>query len=151
MKILVISDTHGFIENAVSLIKRINPDYTFHLGDMADDCRRFEMRFPQKIIASVKGNNDYFDKEYPLERIATIDGKKIFACHGHKYNVKSSLLPLSLKAQEVGADIVLFGHTHIPYLEQSDDTTIMNPGSRLTYGIIEIQGDKINAKVERYE
>ena len=151
MKILVISDPHGFIENAVSLIKRIKPDYTFHLGDMADDCKRLEMLFPQKIIASVKGNNDYFDKEYPLERIAAIDGKKIFACHGHKYNVKSSLLALSLKAKEAGADIVLFGHTHIPYLEQSDGVVIMNPGSRSTYGIVEIRGDKINAKVEKYE
>lgn len=151
MKILVISDTHGFIDNAVSLIKKINPDYTFHLGDMAEDCKRLEALFPQKIIACVKGNNDYFDKSYPLERIATIDGKKIFACHGHKYNVKSSLLPLTLKAKEVDADIVLYGHTHLAHLEEYDNFVIMNPGSRSTYGIIETDNGKINAKVKKYE
>ena len=151
MKLLVISDTHGFIGNAVSLIKKINPDYTFHLGDMAEDCRQIEALFPQKIIVSVKGNNDYFDNTYPLERVATIDGKKIFACHGHKYNVKSSLLPLSLKARELSADIVLYGHTHIPYLDVSDGMTIMNPGSHSSYGVIETEGDKITAKVEKYE
>lgn len=151
MKILVISDTHGNIDNAVSLINKLNPDYTFHLGDMADDCKRLETLFPRKIIACVKGNNDYFDNTYPLERLATIDGKKIFACHGHKYNVKSSLLPLSLKARELDADIVLYGHTHCPFLEQDGSLLIMNPGSHSTYGIIETDGNQIEAKVEKYE
>ena len=72
-------------------------------------------------------------------------------CHGHKYNVKSSLLPITYKGKEVGADIVLFGHTHRAYLDEIDGMTIMNPGSVSGYGIIEIIDDKICAKVEKYE
>ncbi len=150
LKILVISDTHGKIENAVSLIKRINPDYTFHLGDMADDCRRLEALFPAKVIASVKGNNDYFDKEYPLERIVTLGEKKFFICHGHKYNVKTSLLPITYKARELGADVVLFGHTHKALAEDADGLTVLNPGSTESYGIIEIEKNEIYARVEKY-
>ncbi len=151
MKILVISDTHHNIENATKLIKRLNPDYVLHLGDMCEDSVNLERRFQQKIIVSVLGNNDYFNKTYPLERCFSLSGKKIFMCHGHKYNVKSSLLSLMYKADEVGADIVLFGHTHIPYLEKSEERLVMNPGAYMTYGIIEISDGKIEAKIEKYE
>jgi len=152
LKILVISDTHYMTSFAVSLIERLSPDYTLHLGDMCDDCRKLENIFPRKLIVSVKGNNDFFDKDYPLERCFELGGKKIFMCHGHKYNVKSSLLPLSYKGREMEADIVLYGHTHSAHLEEIDGTLIMNPGSTATgsYGIIEINDGKINAKLEKY-
>ncbi len=151
MKILVISDTHGRIDAAKELIDKINPDFTFHLGDMADDCKRLEERFMHKVIACVKGNNDYFDKTYPLERIAKIGGKTFFACHGHKYNVKTSLNALRYRAQELGADIVLFGHTHIPFVDSAEDMIMLNPGTTGTYGIIEINEGKVNASVQRYK
>lgn len=149
MKILVISDTHNYIENAVNLIKNINPDYTFHLGDMASDCHELENMFPTKIIAAVRGNNDFFDNSYPLERLAEIGEKKIFACHGHKYGVKMSLLQLEYKAKELGADIVLYGHTHVAFLDVSDERVIMNPGSKGSYGIIEITDGKVKARIEK--
>ena len=149
LKILVLSDTHNNIANASRLLKELDPDYTFHLGDMADDCVSLERLFPRKIIASVRGNNDFFDTSYPLERVAVIGGKTIFACHGHKYHVKSSLLSLEYKAQELGADIVLFGHTHTSYIDISPKRIIMNPGSVSSYGIIEITDGNINARIEK--
>lgn len=148
LKILVLSDTHYNTANASRLIKELDPDYTFHLGDMADDCVNLERLFPRKIITSVRGNNDFFDTQYPLERVAVIEGKTIFACHGHKYHVKSSLMSLEYKAQELGADIVLFGHTHIPHLDISPKRIIMNPGSISSYGIIEITDGNISARIE---
>lgn len=149
VKILVISDTHGFAESAAEIIKAVNPDYTFHLGDMADDCHRLEQLFPDKIITSVRGNNDFFDDSYPFERVTEIGGKKIFACHGHHYHVKSGLESLEAKADEVGADIVLYGHTHVSYLDITDKRIVMNPGSMTTYGIIEISEDTVSARIER--
>ena len=151
MKILVISDTHHMLSNAEKLIEKLDPDYVFHLGDMCEDCRALEKSYPRKIIVSVKGNNDFFDMSYPLERCFELYGKKIFMCHGHKYNLKSSLLPITYKGKELGADIVLFGHTHSAYLDEYDGMTVMNPGSVVSYGIIEIDEGKINAKLERYE
>ena len=28
-----------------------------------------------------------------------------------------------------GYDVVMYGHTHVPYIEIGDDVTILNPGS----------------------
>lgn len=151
MKILVISDTHGNISNAERLIQKLNPDYVYHLGDMCEDCRRLENAFPMKIIASVKGNNDFFDKSYPSERCFELGGKRIYMCHGHKFNVKSSLLSLIYKGKEVCADIVLYGHTHRAHLETIDGMTVMNPGASNTYGLLEIDNDEIKAEIKQYE
>ena len=150
MKILVISDTHNMIQNAVSLVTKLDPDYVLHLGDMCEDCHRLEDMFPRKLIVSVKGNNDYFDKSYPLERCFELGGKRIFMCHGHKYNVKSSLMSLIYRAKEQGADIVLYGHTHLSHKEDYDGMLIINPGTVGTYAVIEITETSIEAKIERY-
>ena len=32
-------------------------------------------------------------------------------------------------AKRFGADILIFGHTHIPYLEKEEDVILLNPGS----------------------
>lgn len=150
MKILVISDTHNMIQNAVGLITKLDPDYVLHLGDMCEDCHRLENMFPRKLIVSVKGNNDYFDKSYPLERCFELGGKRIFMCHGHKYNVKSSIMSLVYRAKEQGADIVLYGHTHLPHKEDYNGMLIINPGTVGTYAVIEITETSIEAKIERY-
>ena len=150
MKILVVSDTHHMISNAVNLINKLKPDYVFHLGDVCDDCRQLEELFPSVIIVSVKGNNDYFDKTYPDERFFELGGKKIFMCHGHKYNVKMSMLPITYKAKELGADIVLYGHTHRAFLDNTDEMIILNPGSVGSYAIIDITEDNAEVKLEKY-
>jgi len=147
MKILVVSDTHGYIGNTVSLIEEINPDYIIHLGDMASDCDELRAIYPLKRIICVLGNNDFFCNAYPLDRIADIGNKVIYMCHGHKYNVKSGLNLLKKTAKEKNADIVLFGHTHKAYLEQTDKMLIMNPGSTTTYGLICIENENVTAKV----
>ena len=56
-------------------------------------------------------------------------GKKIFMCHGHRYGVKYSYNSIYYRGKEVGADIVLFGHSHLPIIEECDGLTLMNPGS----------------------
>ena len=146
MKILVISDTHRFISNAVSLIEEHKPDTVVHLGDIADDCDELRYIYPHKRIICVLGNNDFFNKNYPLEVICTLEGKKFFMCHGHKYNVKSGLYALMKRARDEGADVVLYGHTHKNKCEYEGNILIMNPGSIRTYGIIEIDKDgNINA------
>ena len=39
---------------------------------------------------------------------------KLFVTHGHAYGVKSGLGRLAERAKTLGADVVLYGHTHIP-------------------------------------
>ncbi len=147
LKILVVSDTHGYTGNAISLIEELRPEYIIHLGDVADDCHELMSIYPMKRILCVLGNNDFFCQAFPLERVCEIEGKKIFMCHGHRYNVKRSLEPLKKAARQTEADIVLFGHTHTAYTEQYGDMVILNPGSTRTYGLITIESGNVKAEI----
>ena len=63
--------------------------------------------------------------------------------HGHHYSVKSGSERLAQCAGERGADVALFGHTHVKELTRYPGTaaTGFNPGSlrdSASYGVIEI-------------
>ena len=51
--------------------------------------------------------------------------------HGHRYGVSWDLQDLLYKGMEVGADIIFYGHTHIPDYQEfpEEGIVIMNPGS----------------------
>ncbi|AJA47446.1 phosphodiesterase [Clostridium pasteurianum DSM 525 = ATCC 6013] len=127
MLIGVLSDTHrinGYIKEACKYTK--DCDIIMHLGDNVEDVGEIKQYYKGKII-NVSGNCDYTD--VPSEKIEIIEGKKFFLTHGHRYNVKSSLMNLKYKALETGADIVLFGHTHIAISAEEDGILFINPGS----------------------
>ncbi len=149
MKILVISDTHGNINDAVKSIEKEKWDYCIHLGDMVSDCEDLEAVFPRQKFIFVKGNNDFWlrSSSYPDERFFTLEGKKFFVCHGHKYNVKYSLDALKAKGRELGADIILYGHTHSKHLENDGKTVILNPGASASYGVIIIENGEIHSSI----
>jgi len=153
MKYLIISDTHGYIGNAVSLIESLKPDYCIHLGDMASDCEELEYIFPRQKFIFVKGNNDFWlrNNQFPDERFFSLEEKNFFVCHGHKYHVKSGIELLKKTAKEKGAQIVLYGHTHVKNLVWDNDTLILNPGSRDSYALLEIKDGKINAELHDNE
>lgn len=151
-KILVISDTHKNISNAVDIINSEKPDYVLHLGDMADDADELKYIFSRVEVVGVCGNCDWATfTNAPTERFLDIGGVKILMCHGHTYSVKSGVGGYVSAARERGADIALFGHTHIPMLDNMGDIIIMNPGTVKTYGIIEIKDGKANARMCAYE
>ena len=152
VKYLVISDTHNFISNAVELIEKLKPDYCIHLGDMIQDCEELEYIFPRQKFIFVKGNNDWAKNSmYPDDRFFELEGKKFFLCHGHKFHVKSGTDYLKSHAKSLGADIVLFGHTHVRHLECDGDMFIMNPGSISGYGIINIENGRVTTQIKKYE
>ena len=51
------------------------------------------------------------------------------ACHGHNFYVHGSTKYLKEYARDNGIDVVMFGHTHRPYIEIEEDVVILNPGS----------------------
>ena len=139
-KIIVISDTHKNISNAIDIISRHNPDYVLHLGDHADDADEIRYIFPETDVIGVCGNCDWSSlTNAPVERMIDIDGVKILMCHGHTYSVKQGIGGYVAAATVKGAHIALFGHTHIPMLENTGRMIIMNPGTVRTYGMIEIK------------
>lgn len=149
MLIAVISDSHGNKDSINKIKKKIsNADVLLFLGDGENDLAEITNDFTGEVFA-VRGNCDITGK-YPEEQILEIQGKKIFICHGHRYNVKYGYNSIYYRGKEIGADIVLFGHSHIPIIEEYDGIVLMNPGSishgmgRLnkTLGYIDLIDDK---------
>ncbi|GAB6169164.1 metallophosphoesterase [Clostridium carnis] len=155
MKITVLSDSHYDISAVECIKKYLNDvDMVLHCGDGATDLEKITSGFNGEVYA-VKGNCDISPK-YPLERIIEVEGKRIFICHGHLYNVKNEYNTIFYKGKEVSADIILFGHSHKSIVIESDNTILMNPGSvslpygrnKKSIGLLEIcYGEKAKAKI----
>ena len=156
MKILVISDTHGDIENAEKLIRRSNGiNLIIHLGDYFRDAQRLSDMFPEIPFEYIYGNSDFMIGDIPAEKSLEYCGKKIFITHGHRYSVKWDYDKLSKKAEEMNVDLLLFGHTHVADLIKNGKYYLVNPGSisdprddtNESYAIIEIEEDKVKPTI----
>lgn len=152
MKLLILSDSHGYIPFMSDAIQREQPDYVIHLGDHARDVEPLRRTFPMVPIVSVCGNCDYGAFDVQEQRLVEYGGVRILMCHGHRYGVKSGLLRYYMAARENAVDVALFGHTHCAYCEEKDGLWLLNPGScgygRPTCGIIEIQNGKATCRVK---
>lgn len=146
MKILVISDSHGSLSNLIEVYEKEKVDKIYVAGDFLEDIDEFKYIYPDIDIISVAGNCDYVKKDLKEERFFVEKKKKIFLTHGHKYGVKSGNKTLISRGEELDADIVIYGHTHIKYLKEINGIIYFNPGALIdgNYGTIEILQDKIN-------
>ena len=147
MKILVLSDSHRETDYLRLAVKKENPDAVVHLGDHAWDADELEREYPILPLCRVKGNCDFGESRYPEKWLIHWEGVKLLAVHGHKQSVKSGLLQLKYTALEAGAQIVLFGHTHMPFCAEQDGLWMLNPGAcggrSPSYGLIEIQTGRV--------
>ncbi len=126
MKTGIISDTHGvnsFIESAMEYLR--NVDLIIHAGDHYNDAEYIQRNYDIRVIG-VAGN---CDKENIDEKIEVIANKKFFITHGHKYNVKTNISNIFYAGKEKNADIVIFGHSHVPFYEVEEGIVLINPGS----------------------
>ena len=164
MKLVVFSDSHGggiYIKKALDLHR--TADAAVFLGDGISDFFAWRERYPDIAFIAVRGNCDVgFGDMYNARHTEelTLDGKRIFICHGHTYGVKGGLGNLVRAARSRGADIALFGHTHQKlerYVSEDDmpdedgdgrkPLYLVNPGSiggrsgdgEHSFGIVEIK------------
>ncbi len=130
-KITVVSDSHGN-RRALDGLDVIfgESDIVIHLGDTSADGSYIQTKFPQAVI--VNGNCDPV-KLGDDEKVITVEGIKIFACHGHLYSAKSTLSKLAARAKELGCKIALYGHTHRAREDFIDGVTLINPGALYRY------------------
>lgn len=148
MRIIVTSDCHKRPNNLLDIIERHieTTDLFINLGDSKFALDNALLLYPDLKIERVRGNCDS-DAPFPASRTITVDGKLILFTHGHPYYVKHGYEIIEQKAKEIGADICLFGHTHIPYIAYKDNIHYMNPGAVRDgfYGIIDITPSGIMA------
>ena len=58
----------------------------------------------------------------PRERRSYNGNYRVFMTHGHYYYVGSGIEGLKREALARGADVAMFGHTHIPLIEYGTES-----------------------------
>ncbi|MCD6237737.1 MAG: phosphodiesterase [Thermotogae bacterium] len=146
----LMSDTHGSVSawnRTIALFKEANCEYIIHIGDvlyhgprnpLPDDYAPKELA--EYIVKSelpthiVRGNCDA-DIDAMILGLPTlpkvifeaIEGWKFLVIHGEEFNNKPEL---GAFGKTFGADVVLFGHIHIPVFDlQKNGIYVINPGS----------------------
>ncbi len=156
MKVLVMSDTHGYIFNAREALDR-HPEVemVLHLGDYCKDASQLSQLYPDIRFEYVYGNCDIGVGAVSADKTIEIEGVTVFMTHGHKYSVKWDYNRILAKAQAERAAVVLFGHTHVAVIDNIDNKLVINPGSisesrsskSESYIIMDVVDDKVNAEI----
>ncbi len=121
---MILSDSHGLTSEVKDIVDRFSVDQILHCGDF---CTEATIP-PFATMVKVRGNCD-FAIDVPLKKVLEWQGLKVVMVHGHKYRVKESILPLTYLAEQEGAHVVLFGHSHQPVTFIDKGRLYLNPGS----------------------
>lgn len=128
MRILIVSDTHGRHKYLDEVLERVGKiDMLIHMGDVenGEDYIEAATDCPVHMVA---GNNDFFSF-LPKEEEFEIGKYRVFITHGHNYYVSMDTRRLKQECRERNADIVMYGHTHRPDIDDRGDVIAINPGS----------------------
>jgi len=128
LKIAVFSDSHGFAAKMLSAIAELSPDMIVHLGDAGGDLAKIEKQFPLIPLRAVRGNCDLSSTKSDTE-LFSVSGVRFFITHGHLFGAKNGTSELIERAKLLHADIVMFGHTHVPKNAMVGGLHVLNPGS----------------------
>lgn len=123
-KVLILSDSHGLTEEVTAIKNRHKLEYMIHCGDSELEMDASELQGFFKV-----GGNTDMDTRFPNEQRVSIGNMTFFVVHGHLHQVKSGLAPLSYRAEEEGAQVVCYGHTHNAGAEKVGNQLCINPGS----------------------
>ena len=150
MKVLVLSDSHASLRFMRKCVERLQPDAVVHLGDHYDDAEALLEMFPHLRMHQVAGNCDKYRAPMHAREMLCyqIGGVMTFMTHGHQQQVKSGIGGLLSEARQYGAQLVLYGHTHVADCHQEEDGLwVLNPGacgsSGDSVGLIETDGTNI--------
>lgn len=144
----VVSDTH--VGDALPALPAGIPsalagvDLILHAGDVTTRAALDQLAALAPVVA-VQGNHDIkAGLELPAQAVVTIGGVRIGLTHGLRGRVPETAAVLAgiasgrpvmaglartLAARFRGADCVVFGHFHVPFLAYVRGTTVFSPGA----------------------
>ena len=164
MTLLILSDSHGHPDRIAEAIRRVHPDGILFAGDGLRDLTYCDVPCP---LWAVRGNCDWVTSplivdgdrlEAEDEVLVTLEGIRILLTHGHRYGVKGGLGAAVAHAERQRADVLIYGHTHLPTeLHLSPDSpadygvraplAVFNPGSigdrSASFGTLTIRGGQM--------
>jgi putative phosphoesterase len=159
----VISDTHVYPhgsrhlpEEVLDLFRRFDVGLIVHAGDVNISTVLEELGGVATVIA-VQGNNDdqTLVRVLPLTVRFTVGRFRFVLLHGHLGQTARA----EAKKQAGSADCVIYGHSHIPMIEQVGSSILFNPGSatdrrwqeHFGVGLIHVTDDKISPELVLYK
>jgi uncharacterized protein len=155
VNVVVIADTH-IPRRAKKLPGSLFPylelaDLILHAGDLMDTRLLDELESHAPTLA-VRGNLDEPDERLPEAREFDLGGVRIAMIHdsGPKKGRRNRM-----KRRFPNARVVVFGHSHIPFLEDDGELFLVNPGSptdkrrepEFTFAILRVEGGEARAEI----
>ncbi len=159
-KILVCSDLHGALKNFEDAFRREAPvDMVIMAGDIGIEQWKIDQVTGLTACAAVQGNNDRLRRpDLPVKREFSYEGFHFLIIHGHTMGVgRGTPRKFMALTRNLGADIIVFGHSHAWYSERVGDVLYLNPGTMagnaftFTYTYAVLTLDQGTVKIEKRE
>lgn len=142
----LISDTHRprrLPEFPPTLFEALaGVDLLLHAGDVGQLSVLNELSQIAPLIA-VHGNDETAEaqRELPYQQLVSVGNHRLLLWHSHfpdraeemasrkEEPLQNKMARMAGRGQQAGADIVIFGHWHIPLARQMGELLVVNPGA----------------------
>lgn len=136
-RVLIISDTHGFIDPRIVEIA-VGCDITVHAGDIVGPEILDQLRPLSGRVVAVRGNNDVRGKwprsahhvldRLPEQQILDLPGGRLSIEHGHRiWDTKN--YHWRLRRKHPAARAIVYGHSHHQVCDTAQRPWVLNPGA----------------------
>lgn len=112
---LIFSDSHGNIYEALKVIERYKGIDAVFMREILRE-KKTDCAMPYRDrCASCGGTVMCSGRGCCQRNCVFLWWEKIAICHGHRYLNHGNVDLLKYMAKEMDADMVIFGHTHVPF------------------------------------
>lgn len=156
MRIAVLADTHLRVGKSLPRYvweQLTQIDLILHAGDLTHMGLLEELSCIAPVRA-VRGNCDDWDVSLPMRDVIECETLRIGLIHGDSGKGKSTPERAYLAFKDSSIDLIVFGHSHAPFMEYREGILMFNPGSptdkrrelQYSLGVLNIQQGQLSAK-----
>lgn len=156
LRLVVVADTHGRPHPRTrEHITALRPDYILHAGDIGELKVLDDLAALAPVLA-IRGNIDVSAPGIPETMVVSVvDEERTLltllllhiAVYGPKLRAEAARL-----ARAEGAQLVVCGHSHVPFIGRDAGLAVFNPGSigprrfqlPIVFGVIEAEAARIH-------
>lgn len=129
MKVGLLGDSHGnieWVEEAIKWFKKMGAEKIIHLGDEWEDVAKW----PDVTRITGVNSEQYKNPDISNRLVFEFEDWNVLVTHtreSYKEDLPTDLNPKeAIKLGEI--KVILYGHTHIPEIEQKKGIIYINPG-----------------------
>lgn len=172
MNVGIISDSHDNLVALRAVLKELTThgiEMLIHLGDIISPFAVKLMKdlLPGIKVVAVRGNNDgdvhqigslfnqygWVFKSEPT--IVELNRKKVLLVHGYG-DAETTRMLIDALARSLDVNLILYGHTHQPHVEQISNKLVINPGEvcglltgNVSYAVVDLSSMRAEIRFAR--